>query len=480
MRPAGLAALCVASLVFNVAQADSPRPEAARIAAAMEMTPGEQNPYEGNPGGKATLRGGFAPERAFAMPLPGLDDARAMDFVLGEAMFQKFWVQSPSSTRASDGLGPLYNARSCAMCHPGNGRGAAPQGDGPLPVSLLIRLSVPGGDSHGIKDYLATLPDPEFGGQVQTDAITGASPEGQPSVRYQEQIVDGVALRRPDYDPGMALSDATMLSPRLAPALLGMGLIDAIRPEDILALADPDDADGDGISGRANIVPSRDTGQPTLGRYGWKAGNATLRDQVADAFAHDIGISSPLFPEPWGDCTAAQDACHTAPHGDRDAREFELDATGLDLTTAYVAGLAVPQRRAPQAVIEGRDLFMDLGCAACHQPAFVTERRADDPLRSFQMIWPYSDFLLHDMGPDLADHRPEHRATGREWRTPPLWGMGRTKQVSGTEYFLHDGRARSIREAIWWHGGEALPARNRFRQLDATDRDALIAFLESL
>jgi CxxC motif-containing protein (DUF1111 family) len=217
-----------------------------------------------------------------------------------------------------------------------------------------------------------------------------------------------------------------------------------------------------------------------LGRYGWKAETPTLREQVADAFAHDIGISSPLFPAPWGDCTAKQTACRNAPHGDQDARGTELDDTGLALTTHFVASLAVPARTAPPVtVVAGRDLFVSTGCAACHTPAYVTDSRENDP-RGFQLIWPFSDFLLHDMGPGLADGRPASRATGNEWRTPPLWGIGRVKQVLGGQYYLHDGRARTLTEAILWHGGEAQPARDRFADLPAPDRDALIAFLESL
>ena len=482
------ALLCLVFLGVGPVMADPDTPprtpqESARIAAAMRLLPGQPNPFESNPGGKGTLHGA-APDRVFSAPLTGIEPEARMNFVLGQAMFEKFWVQSPSSTKASDGLGPYYNARSCSMCHPGNGRGAAPDGDAPLPMTLMLRLSVQGGDTHGIQEYLATLPDPHLGGQLQTDAISGLDPEGAPTVRYQHIKVElpgeTVTLRRPLYDAGAPLSAQTMISPRLAPPLHGMGLIDAIRDADILANADPQDRDGDGISGRANWGLSRDTGQVSLGRYGWKAGNATLREQVADAFSNDIGISSPIFEAGWGDCTPTQTACRAAPHGDGDVRGTELDQQGLDLTTLYVGHLAVPARPAAHSALPGRDLFVDLGCAACHRPAYVTERRENDPLRGFQMIWPYSDFLLHDMGEGLADHRPEHRATGREWRTPPLWGIGRTKQVLDSEYYLHDGRARTLTEAILWHAGEAQPARDRFSLLAPPDRDALIKFLESL
>lgn len=485
---AAFAALLLTAGALGAAEPDQPprtKAEAARIAAAMRVVPEKLNPFELNPGGRGTLHRPTPGPELFKHPLTGMNDAARMDFVLGQAMFEKLWVPAPSSTKASDGLGPLYNARSCAMCHPGNGRGMAPAGDGPLPVSLVLRLSVtdPLGDPQGIQDYLATRPDPDLGTQIQTDAATGFTPEGQPGVRYNETPIaftDGqvISLRRPIYDAGSPLSAQTMVSPRIAPPLAGMGLIAAIADADILAGTDPDDTDGNGVSGRANLIPTP-TG-PALGRFGWKAGVASLRTQVADAFFHDIGISSPLFPQGWGDCTETQTACRMALHGDDDPRGTELDAQGLDLTLAYVTGLAVPARTGATESLRGRDLFHATGCATCHRPAYVTERLPDDPLRSFQMIWPYSDFLLHDMGEGLADNRPEHRATGREWRTPPLWSIGKTELVSGMGFYLHDGRARSLTEAIVWHGGEATAARDLFLHMPKPDRDALIAFLESL
>jgi CxxC motif-containing protein (DUF1111 family) len=461
-----------------------PAAETARIAAAMQIVPGQANRFEANPGGKVTVHGDLGAQ-ALMQPMPGLSPEAKLDLALGQAMFEKLWVSSPSSTKASDGLGPLYNARSCAACHPGMGRAMGPVGDGPLPVGLVLRVSVPGGpDIAEIEGYLATQDHPLYGGQLQPETTAGLSAEATPQVRYTHHTVtlaDGtsVPLRRPNYDAA-PLSKDTMISARLAPSLQGMGLIDAIREADILAGADPQDSDHDGISGRVNRVISAETGQPVLGRYGWKAEIGSLIHQVADAFSHDIGISTPLFPDPWGDCTAQQSACRNAPHGDRDARGTEADMTGLTLTTHFVGALAVPARAAPpETVVKGRDLFIDAGCAACHTPAYVTARAKDDP-RGFQMIWPYSDFLLHDMGPGLADGRPAARASGSEWRTPPLWGIGRAKQVLGAEFYLHDGRARSLTEAIVWHAGEAQTARDRFVTMPAPDRDALIAFLESL
>ncbi|MGH1357027.1 MAG: di-heme oxidoredictase family protein, partial [Thalassovita sp.] len=409
--------------------ADSERTaaETARIAEAMRILPNQLNQFEANPGGKTTVRGDLG-AKALSLVIPDLPAAEKLEFAMGQAMFEKLWVSSPSSTKASDGLGPRYNARNCAACHPGHGRALGPAGDGPLPVGLVLRLSVPGGPEMAeIEGYLATHKDPSFGGQLQPENIAGLRAEGTPTVRYTMRSVtlgdgSGVTLRAPIYDTGAKLSPDTMISPRLGPSLLGMGLIDAIRAQDILAQSDPYDANNDGISGRANIVLSQETGKPMLGRYGWKAETPTLREQVADAFAHDIGISTTVFPDPWGDCTPLQTACRSAPHGDQDVRGTELDDIGLHLTTHFVASLAVPARTAkPETVLRGRDLFLSTGCATCHTPAYVTQRRENDP-RGFQMIWPYSDFLLHDMGPDLADNRPASRATGSEWRTPPLWG----------------------------------------------------------
>ncbi|MFN7052551.1 MAG: di-heme oxidoredictase family protein, partial [Gemmobacter sp.] len=324
-------------------------------------------------------------------------------------------------------------------------------------------------------------------------AAPGHAAEGRMTITYTEQpvtLADGrvVSLRKPAYsveNPGYGpLHPETQLSPRVAPQMLGLGLLEAIPAADILAHADPDDADGDGISGRPNIVPSVEFGVPMLGRFGHKAGAPTVKEQSAGAFAGDMGLSTPLHPAPAGECTAAQSVCRTALHGQepgiRDG--LEVDGPSLDLVTFYSRNLAVPERRniADPQVLRGKEIFHSLQCAACHVPKFVTHRLKDQPEQSFQLIWPHTDLLLHDMGEGLADHRPEGRATGREWRTAPLWGIGMTEQVSGHSYFLHDGRARTLLEAILWHGGEAQAARDGVVALPGEDRDALIAYLESL
>lgn len=469
--------------------------EAARIAgvlaAPLDFTKAEA--FEDKPGGAATVRARDTAD-AFSLSSANMPFDREMDFKLGNGLFRKTWVASPASTRASDGLGPFYNARACQDCHLKDGRGHPPESAEDGRVSMFLRLSIPGGDAPAeIADYLATLPEPTYGGQLQDLAAPGLAAEGQMAITYTElpvPLADGsiVTLRQPQYaveTPGYGpLHPDTMLSPRVTPQMIGLGLLEAIPAADILAHADPEDADGDGISGRANIVMSVEHGVPMLGRFGLKAGAPTIREQSAAAFAGDMGLSTPLHPEPWGDCTPVETVCRMALHGQEPGLRdgLEVDAQSLDLVTFYARNLAVPARRAVQdpQVLRGKALFHDLQCAACHVPKFVTHRLQNQPEQSFQLIWPHSDLLLHDMGEGLADHRPEARATGTEWRTPPLWGIGLTAQVSGHSYFLHDGRARNLLEAVLWHGGEAQAARDAVIALPKPDRDALIAYLESL
>ncbi|UMA64556.1 c-type cytochrome [Roseivivax marinus] len=473
--------------------------EAARIDAVTAPPTDFSAPetFEENPAGAATVRARTTAD-AFSQSSGNIPFERELDFKVGNGLFKKLWVSSPSSTKASDGLGPVYNARSCQRCHVKDGRGKMPEDDG---AGLFLRLSVPqsGPADSEIGRYLEALdgdvpramPHPVYGAQLQDHAVQGVPAEGQMTVRYEPREValsggDSVTLHDPVYGieaPGYGpLGDTTMISPRLAPQMIGLGLLEAVPAADILANADPYDADGDGISGRAQIVWSHEFDRPMLGRFGWKAGNPTIREQAASAFAGDIGISSPLFTDGFGECTARQDACVTAPHGDGDARETEIDAEGLDLVTFYSRNLAVPARRDidDPEVLRGKQVFHETGCASCHTPKFVTHRLEDQPEQSFQLIWPMTDMLLHDMGDGLADNRPELRATGREWRTAPLWGLGMTRQVSGAEHYLHDGRARSILEAVMWHGGEAEAAKTRVAEMPKPDRDALIRYLESL
>ncbi len=469
--------------------------ETARIATVLQP-PADfttTEPFEVMQAGAATVRARPNAD-AFSQSSANMPFEDEMGFKLGNALFRKTWVASPSSTAASDGLGPFYNARACQDCHLKDGRGHPPEGPEDGRVSMFLRLSVPGGSAPAeIEEWLATQPEPVYGGQLQDLAAPGHAAEGRMEVSYTETpvtLADGtvVSLRAPAYavsNPGYGpLAADVQLSPRVAPQMIGLGLLEAIPAADILALADPDDADGDGFSGRPSIVPSVEFGVPMLGRFGLKGGAPTVREQSAGAFSGDMGLSTPLHPDPWGDCTPSEAACRAAVHGQepgvRDG--LEVDKASLDLVTFYARNLAVPERRDaddPQ-VLRGKEVFYTLGCTGCHQPKFVTHRLTGQPEQSFQLIWPYTDLLLHDMGPGLADNRPEGRATGSEWKTPPLWGIGLTAQVSGHSYFLHDGRARSLLEAVLWHGGEAQAARDGVVALPAEDRAALIAFLESL
>ncbi len=445
-------------------------------------------------GGAATSRK-LVNQDAFSHFSANLSFAEEETFKLGNALFRKLWVSSPSSTQASDGLGPLFNARACQSCHLKDGRGHPPEGTTDA-TSMFLRLSraprTPREQDLIKSKAILNLPDPVYGGQLQDLAVPGLKAEGRMVIDYEDFIIvlgDGteVPMRRPSYSVTEfaygPMDVTTTLSPRVTPAMIGLGLVEQIHPADILALADPDDADGDGISGRANIVRDPATGALALGRFGWKAQNPTIRAQVASAFSGDIGISTPDHPDPWGDCTEAQADCRTAPHGVQPRLgETEAPDPVLDLVTFYSQHLAVPVRRDVDdpEVLRGKEMFHALGCAGCHTPKFVTRKDAPNKALAFQLIWPYSDFLLHDLGPAMADWQPVGDARGGEWRTQPLWGIGLTQTVSGHTLFLHDGRARNLSEAILWHGGEAEAVTDGFKALPKSDRAALLRFLESL
>ena len=451
--------------------------------------------FEAMSGGAATFTG--TPDgNAFSRFSQNLSFEQQADFHIGDSLFTKLWVSSPASTQASDGLGPLFNARSCQSCHLKDGRGHPPAHPGDSAISMFLRLSVPPRTEAEFAALasraMLRIPEPTYGGQLQDLAVPGLQAEGRMVIDYTEEemvLADGmvVRLRRPSYSVASLgfgpMDPDVMLSPRVAPPMIGLGLIEAIHPGDILAGADPDDRDGDGISGRPSWVIDNHTGDLALGRFGWKASNPTVRQQTAGAFAGDIGISTPEAPAAHGDCTDRQTACLAMPTGVQTRLgDTEAPDPVLDLVIFYSSNLAVPMRRDVEApeVLRGKALFNDLGCAACHRPSYVTRRDAATDAHQFQLIWPYSDFLLHDMGEGLADNRPVGDASGREWKTPPLWGIGLTETVNGHTQFLHDGRARSLLEAVLWHGGEAETARNRVVDLGTADRDALIRFLESL
>lgn len=444
-------------------------------------------PEEALSGGSATSID--LPDRnAFRHMRPGLTAEEQMRFQVGRALFRKLWVAAPSSTQGSDGLGPLYNARSCETCHARDGRGRPPE-PGETGTGFLLRLArnpvTPGAPRAGPD------PDPVYGHQLQDLAIPGLAAEGRVSIRWSEApvtLADGtvVHLRQPTYAVAALaagpLDPRTTLSPRIAPPMIGLGLIEAIPEGRIRALADPDDSNGDGISGRVAAALDGPHGGG-IGRFGWKAQHGTVRQQTLSALAHDMGLSTPDLPLPHGDCTAAQTDCLARPTGEQ-ARLGPGEVTGeaLDALVFYSQAIAVPARRKASfpAVLAGKRVFQTLGCAACHTPRFTLEATATNPALGGEVIRPYSDFLLHDMGDGLADGQQVGVASGREWRTLPLWGLGLAGTVNGNAFYLHDGRARSLHEAILWHGGEAQAAREAYRSSSAGDRQALIHFLESL
>jgi CxxC motif-containing protein (DUF1111 family) len=453
---------------------------------------------EEKPGGRATSRGSTSSANAFSLSSGNMDFKRELEFKVGNGIFRKTWISAPSSTDASDGLGPLFNARACQNCHLKDGRGH-PQLSADIPDdsgSMLVRLSVPAATKDAqerlASHSLNATPEPTYGGQLQDFAIQGTAAEGKLRIAYKERqvvLADGetVSLREPTYTlADLAygpMSPDIMLSPRVAPPMIGLGLLEAVPEDQILANAAPGDASREGVSGKANRVWSREHGKVMLGRFGWKAGVPTIAQQTAEAFSGDIGLSTVMIPHGSGDCTEKQEKCLEAPSGNSPKyQNVEVGDELFRLVTFYAQNLAVPARREPgdAQVLKGKAIFYAIGCASCHRPKFVTGEVPGQPHLSHQLIWPYSDLLLHDMGEGLADGRPEGEATGREWRTPPLWGIGLTETVSGHTLFLHDGRARNLTEAILWHGGEGEAARGKFAGLSKQDRDALLAFVNSL
>jgi CxxC motif-containing protein (DUF1111 family) len=465
---------------------------------AEERTPSPVEPGEESPGGTATTQESIDTRDAFSHFSHGIGFEGEAKFKVGNAIFRKLWVSAPSSTKSSDGLGPLYNSRACQSCHFKDGRGHPPKANFPddNSESMFLRLSIPP-ETEAQKRLLAehkvnTIDEPTYGGQLQNLAIQGHDGEGHMNITYAEMPVrlgngTTVSLRRPTYSitdlKYGALHPKTMLSPRVAPPMIGVGLLEAIPEAQIRAQTDPDDADGDGISGRANEVWSQVDNRVALGRFGWKAGMPSIRQQTASAFSGDIGLSTPLVRKPSGDCTPAQAFCLNAPNGnsERDGG-VEVGPKLFDLVVFYAQNLAVPPRRniSDANVMHGKALFHQLKCQSCHMPSHTTGKVEGQPHLSDQTIWPYTDLLLHDMGESLADKRPEGMANGQEWRTPPLWGIGLTEIVSGQTNFLHDGRARNVEEAILWHGGEAQASRDGYAALSKAEREALLSFVNSL
>jgi len=434
--------------------------------------------------GSATVR--KSDHNAFSLPSANLSPSRRLDFSVGNSFFRNPWVIAPSTTTARDGLGPLFNTNACQNCHIKDGRGHPPGPDAVSAASLLVRLSIPAsGEYAELLQRAGVIPEPTYGGQLQDMANPGVAPEGKVRFDYTAVPVsfkDGsqIELRQPTLKITQlgygAMHPDTLFSARITPPMIGLGLLEAISEAAILANADPNDTNGDGISGRPNRVWDDVQQKTVLGRFGWKAGQPNLNQQNAHAFAGDMGLTTSLLAH--DDCTETQTDCRAAANGG----EPEVSDNILASVLLYSRNLGVPARRKvddPQ-VLAGKGLFHQAGCQGCHSPQFTTAADAAEPELANQLIRPYSDLLLHDMGDGLADNRPEFQASGREWRTPPLWGIGLTETVNGHTQFLHDGRARNLLEAILWHGGEAEAAKQQVLSFDAEQRTALLAFLNSL
>jgi CxxC motif-containing protein (DUF1111 family) len=463
----GLAAAVALTAVAAIAYVD----EATALNAQHRMTPAL--------GGETTRN--IEGLTAFTFPAANIRKEHQRAFFFGNRLFNTNWVVAPASVKSFDGLGPLFNRVSCDGCHTQDGRGRPPLESNETIDSMLMRLSIPDANAPN-----GTVAHPVYGEQLSEQANLGIAPEG--ITKITRQIIAGTfgdgeayTLEKPSYsieNLGYGpLGEGVMLSPRVAQQVIGLGLLEAVPEKNLLANADANDANKDGISGRPNRVIDPLMGKETIGRFGWKANQANLVSQNAGAALGDIGITSPLHPIE--NCTAAQKDCVTAPIG---GNEIDLSQSFLDRLTLYTRLLAVPaQRNADDPkVVEGAKLFSQFGCASCHTTTLQTDENASLPELANQTFHPFTDLLLHDMGPELADGRPDGLATGTEWRTPPLWGVGHFQATNGHQRLLHDGRARGPAEAILWHGGEAENAREEFRNAPKSERDALISFLNSL
>lgn len=439
----------------------------------------------------------FPIHASYMQPVSDLQPNQLRAFQDGEKVFNNFWLAIPNHVISSWwdlsqpgpgggswGLGPTFLATSCVQCHIQAGRGiSSDNGGGPL-FQQTLRLSVPGDSPH-----LGPNPEPNYGLQIQSFDIidsknqTRQTGEGEVHVDWKTskfRFDDGetIELRRPtirieklNFGP---LSPGVMTSLRNTQVIYGLGYLEAISEADILALAELQKTQG--LNGRPNYVRDDINDRMALGRFGWKANQPSLKQQIAVAYHGDIGITSPLYPDQ--NCTPVQKACQ----GEKLSEKTELGQEQWNAISFWVSALNAPSPRNTQdpAVQRGRVLFSTVKCAQCHMPEMKTADYPVLPQLSNKRIEPYTDLLLHDMGPELADGRSDFKASGSDWRTPPLWGIGLSKQVNGSTHFLHDGRARNLLEAIVWHGGEAESSRQAFTKLSSKERADLLAFLHAL
>ncbi|MES2685068.1 MAG: di-heme oxidoredictase family protein [Pseudomonadota bacterium] len=476
--------VCAAALLL-LAACDKPSEEppvskqnrASRQSSEIEQA-NQGLPPQALPGGSTTFVGqhplSALSADALSQAAANLGREGRAQFVVGNSFFTNPWVIANASTAGRDGLGPLFSAAACQDCHVRDGRGHAPGGEG-MPTLAVIRIALPDG-----------APDPVYGSHLQTRAVPGLRAEAKVAVGWKAQIEtlpDGsqVELRSPvlrlgDWAYGKPAAGLRS-SLRVAPAMTGMGLLEAIPEADLRAQASQQPALG--LRGIVNRVESLADGRPALGRFGWKAAKPSVRQQTLDAFINDLGITSSLFPQEV--CTEPQRAqgCRDLPSGGAPELEQNIEQA----VVFYAQHLAPPARRGydREAVVAGQKLFAQIGCEGCHRASWRTGAADASPALSNQLIWPYTDLLLHDLGAGLADQLVEGEASGQQWRTAPLWGLGQVKAVGGEAAgYLHDGRARTVSEAILWHGGEAEPARDAWAGLPAAARLQVLAFLNSL
>jgi CxxC motif-containing protein (DUF1111 family) len=416
----------------------------------------------------------------FAQQMRASGDDALDQIMLGRSFFSIPWVAAPAATSARDGLGPLFNANTCASCHNHNGSAQTVDARGQPLRPLLFKLARPEAhdtrmqrDNRETPDH-ARVVDPAYGSQIAINATGKVRPEARPRLKIEPVAFhyrDGAQVTLERLTPQLddlaygPLAADTVIFLRQPPALAGLGLIEAVPDAQIQDWADPDDANGDGISGRVNMMPSG-----AIGRYGWKAAEPSLQAQIANAAAVDMGLSNSLYPHEL--CQPAQTACLEAPRGRASPQgTLDLPDARLDAIAAYLRAFKAPQPiRLDTQARHGAALFAATGCTACHRAQLSTQ--------DGRTLHPMSDFLLHDMGPDLADGVREHDAGPSEFRTAPLWGLG--ARLRAGQRFLHDARARSPEEAILWHGGEATIARETFLSLDPDDRAAILSYLEQL
>jgi CxxC motif-containing protein (DUF1111 family) len=424
----------------------------------------------------------FTAEKAFGTSIPGLIGLESAFFGIGNAMFEQSWVSAPATTTSRDGLGPIFNARACASCHSNDGRGKPLLENNASSQGFLIRLS------SGNDPITGPISFAHYGGQLQDNSNLGIDKEGTINVSFETitgTYPDGETyeLRKPTYtivDTNYGSISNVKQSPRVGPQVIGLGFIDALSEASILVNEDINDLNGDGISGKANYVWNVKESKNTIGKFGWKSNQPTLEQQISGAFNGDMGLTTSLFPEE--NCPEGVD-CSKISNGNNEGENVEVTDTQMSRIMVYQAAISVPKRRDFKTinVIEGKVLFNELECAKCHINNFKTGNNY--PLLT-QLenitIRPYSDFLLHDMGVELADNRADFLANGNEWRTQPLWGLGLIETVNNHTFLLHDGRARNIEEAILWHGGEAENAKNNFRNLSKENREKVLNFLNSL